>query len=153
MTIYEEIAAEARSWVGTPYVRKGSVKGAAIDCGMLPYCVLRKFNLIPEFQPDWLSDDWWQHASDERYLLMIQRYLKKLITCRVYRDTKVPLGALVLTKAYRSPRFNHAGICVGWPQVVHSVVPSAQEINVVFHPMWEKKELVVFDSVGGTLVR
>jgi cell wall-associated NlpC family hydrolase len=42
------VAAEARSWVGTPYRHRGRIKGQACDCIGLPVCVGQSLGLCSE---------------------------------------------------------------------------------------------------------
>lgn len=37
----ERLTAEALSWIGTPYVADGAVKGAGCSCAFLPWSILR----------------------------------------------------------------------------------------------------------------
>lgn len=141
----EAVVAEAKSWIGTPYHRHAMVKGAGVDCGMLPYAIYRKFDLVPEFNPEFMYDDWFAHTTQEKYLLMVQRYLKRLTAGRTFRDINVPLGSLVLAKVARSKVFNHSGICVGWPMVVHAVEPRVMAVDAVQDPMWATREIEIYD--------
>ena len=50
--------AEARSWIGTPYVHQASVKGAGTDCLGLVRGIWREFHgtepeTLPAYTPDW----------------------------------------------------------------------------------------------------
>ena len=116
-TVRDQLVIEARDWIGTPYRLRAQVKGAGIDCGLLPYMVYRKFNLIPEFSPEFLSQDWFSHATTERYLLMVERYLRRLVSTRAYsRIPEAVPGALVLGKLCGSNLFNHSGVVTRWPR-------------------------------------
>ena len=104
---------------------------------MLPYAVYRQFDLVPEFSAEWLTNDWWCHASEERYLLMIERYLKKLLVTQARRDSKPELlpGNLVLAKVCGSKLFNHAGIITAWPRVVHAAPEFVNEVDAAQDPL------------------
>src|SRR5258708_31549110 len=132
----QDVADEARSWIGTPYELRQMVKGAGVDCGLLPYCVYRKFNLIPEFSPEWLSGDWFCHTTDERYLLMISKYLRRLVTSRVNGVVEALPGCLALVKTPESRVFNHAGIVTTWPRLIHAVPDRVTETTVMSDEFW-----------------
>lgn len=63
LTLRQEIEAEARTWLGTPYQHQARVKGVGCDCAGLPIGVARALGLIaPDFdvtgyarQPDGTS--------------------------------------------------------------------------------------------------
>jgi len=62
------VAAEARSWVRTPYHRQADIKGVGVDCGMLLVRVFVDTGLVPPFDPRPYADDWYLHRGEERYL-------------------------------------------------------------------------------------
>jgi len=45
MTTREDIVAEARRWLGTPFRHQGRVLGEAVDCGGIIVCLARRFGL------------------------------------------------------------------------------------------------------------
>jgi len=142
-----EVVAESRSWIGTPYHRRAFIKGVGVDCGLLPYAVYRKFELIPEFTAEWLANDWFANTTQERYLLMIERYLKKLFVTQARRDFRPEFlpGNLVVAKVFDSPVFNHAGIITTWPRVVHAVPDCVSEVDAAADPAWAGRVIAVFD--------
>src|SRR5579859_1647384 len=82
-----EVVAEARTWIRTPYHKRGLLKGVGVDCGMLPYAVLRKFELIPEIKDlPTLEDGWFCNTTDQRYARLIERYFRKLVETQARRD-------------------------------------------------------------------
>lgn len=146
-TIRELIVQEARTWIGTPYHRRAAIKGVGVDCGMLAYAVYRKFDILPQAEFDWLPDDWWLHTSQEKYLLMCQRYLKGSVCVRLYRDMteNFKAGNLVLTKACGSRVFNHAAIISKWPRVIQAIPPVVNEVDAAQDINWTGHEVLVFD--------
>lgn len=141
----QDVVEEARSWKGTPYIRKGSIKGTGCDCALLPYCVYRKFDLLPEFPIEYLADDWFANTSDERYLLVVQKYLKKLFSGRAYSDVPAKAGNLIVARVAKSKVFNHSGVITQWPLVVHSIDPMVEEVNASTHHMWARTEIEIYD--------
>jgi NlpC/P60 family putative phage cell wall peptidase len=58
MRIADEVVAEARSWIGTPYRHQASLKGAGADCLGLVRGVWRRLygsepEAVPPYAPDW----------------------------------------------------------------------------------------------------
>ena len=63
MSLTENILAEARSWIGTPYRHQGSAKGLGTDClGLLRGVWRETFGAEPEVVPPY-TEDW---AEPER---------------------------------------------------------------------------------------
>jgi len=143
-----QVVIEARSWIGTPYHRRAAIKGAGVDCGMLPYAVLRKFDLIPEFDIAYLSNDWFNNTTQEKYLLMVQRYLRRLVGGRVSRNFPALPGTLACVRVVGSRVFNHSGIVTQWPRVVHATWEGVREVNASVDPMWACMEIEIYDPWG-----
>ncbi|WP_431300143.1 NlpC/P60 family protein [Tabrizicola sp. BL-A-41-H6] len=62
MTGADRIVAEARSWIGTPYLHQASVKGAGTDCLGLLRGVWRALQgpepeVVPAYTADWAEPD------------------------------------------------------------------------------------------------
>ena len=58
MSLRDEIVAEARGWIGTPYLHQASLKGAGCDCLGLVRGVWREVLgdepvHVPPYSPDW----------------------------------------------------------------------------------------------------
>lgn len=75
MSLRLRIVAEARSWIGTPYLHQGSWKGAGTDCLGLVRGVWRAVvGMEPEAVPPY-SDDWAEPARDEALFQASERWL------------------------------------------------------------------------------
>lgn len=107
------VVAEARTWLRTPYHHAGTIKGAGVDCAMLPLAVYRATGLLPEFSFDDYPPDWHLHRDAERYL--------EIVTCFA-REVQAPIGPgdFVLFRWGRC--FAHGAIIVDWPQIIHAVL-------------------------------
>lgn len=112
MDMRGRIAAEAASWLGTPYHHQAAVKGAGVDCAMLPLAVYGACGLIPDFDPRPYPQDWHLHRDSERYLNAVLRF-----GCEV-RSPQT--GDLALWRFRRT--FSHGGICVGGDKVIHAYI-------------------------------
>lgn len=105
------VSREAMSWLRTPYVSEGRIKGACADCtffaqmfedlGIMPHVE------IPKYSPQ-------AHLNREMvvYLELVQDHAREVETPDV--------GDIVLYKIGRG--WSHGGIVVepGWPHIVHA---------------------------------
>lgn len=106
----EAVVAEALSWVGTPYLHEGRVKGAGVDCAMLIADVFCQCGLIPWVDPRPYSAQFHLHHAEERYLGFLQEYTFPVSTPLPGDIATFQVGLCV----------SHAGIVVEWPVIVHS---------------------------------
>lgn len=113
----EAIVAEARRWIGTPYVHQASVLGAGTDCLGLLRGVWRGINgAEPEAVPAY-SMDWSEPQGEERLWAAALRHLiAKSVANRDtgdvllfrMRDGAVAKHLGILSQAGAEPRFIHA---------------------------------------------
>ncbi len=70
------IVAEARGWIGTPYVHQASYKGAGADClGLIRGLWRAAYGAEPEALPAY-SPDWGEAQGDERLWRAALRHLR-----------------------------------------------------------------------------
>ena len=116
-----EVVAEARSWLHTPYVSNGLVKGrrGGTDCAMLLVGVYQNVGLIPkDFDPRPYPANWHLHQNEERYMNTVTQF------CHSLAEGRAPQAAdLVLFHIGRT--FAHGGIITAWPRIVHARAPGA----------------------------
>lgn len=90
MSHAERIVAEARSWIGTPYLHQASVKGAGTDClGLLRGIWRELYGPEPEVVPPYTAD--WAEPDHREVLLEAGA---RLLTAKP-RDAAVPGDVLV----------------------------------------------------------
>jgi cell wall-associated NlpC family hydrolase len=106
------VVAEALSWLNTPYHPHARLKGAGVDCAMLPAEVYEAAGLIPHVEPEHYPVDWHLHRDEERYLSVVLAHARE--------TTYVQPGDLVLYKWGRC--FAHGGIVIQWPTIVHAFI-------------------------------
>jgi len=70
----ERILAEARSWLGTPWVHAQAAKGQGVDCAMLLCCVFHAAGTVPWIDPRPYPPDWHLHRDRERMLEIVRQY-------------------------------------------------------------------------------
>ncbi len=135
----------ARSWIGTPYVLGGRVKGAGTDCATCLAEYLLECGFAEREDLGVYSHDWFCHAPDERYMLRLIRHARKTLEGRCRGTVEASPGDLILFKVARSRLFNHGGIVTRWPFMVHAANPVVKEQNCVTHWMTGYTEFAVFD--------
>lgn len=110
----QRVVQEARSWIGTPYHHRAQVKGAGVDCAMLPYAVYRALGLMGEEEFGNYPTEWHLHHDEERYLAIVGAHAREI------EAAEVGPGDFVIWKFGRA--FSHGGIVTAWPRVVHSYI-------------------------------
>jgi len=76
---------EALSWLHTPYVDCGDIKGpkGAVDCAMLLVRVYADLGLIPkDYDPRPYKPDWHLHNNEELYMAGLERFSHPVMTAR-----------------------------------------------------------------------
>ncbi|MGV6803714.1 MAG: NlpC/P60 family protein [Ruegeria sp.] len=113
----QDIVAEARSWLGTPYVHQASTKGAGTDClGLLRGVWRAVLGCEPEAVPVY-SMDWSEPQGEERMWAAARRNLIErardhlepgcILLFRM-RETGVAKHLGIVSEAGAVPRFIHA---------------------------------------------
>lgn len=108
----EMVVAEARKWLGTPFVHRARVRGAGVDCvGLLVACY-QAVGLLPHsYELPFYPPDWHLHRDEERYLAGLGEYAD-----RVSGDYQ---PADILTYKY-GRTVSHAGIYDGKGWLIHA---------------------------------
>jgi len=74
------IVAEAKTWIGTPYVSCGDVKGAGVDCAMLLIRVYQTDGTVdPDYDPRPYSMQWFLHRGNALYLNGIIKHCHQIM--------------------------------------------------------------------------
>ena len=151
----EQLVAEARTWLLTPYVMRGQLKGVGCDCASLLYCILRDTGLMPAQEIGVFSSDWWAHTTDERYMQRMLRHASKVAEAILSRSLNPAPGNIILCKTAGGHVYNHGAIITKWPRGIHAVKPHVVEVDLSMDPMWASKQCAVFDpfqkgTEGGT---
>lgn len=110
MSIREQIVAEARGWLRTPYRHMGRVKGAGVDCAMLLLEVYQAVGLVPAIDIEHYPPDWHFHRGEERYLTHVTEHARRV-------ETPKP-GDVALFRFARC--VSHGAIVIEWPVVIHA---------------------------------
>ena len=116
MTKAMAAVAEARLWIGTPYVHQAAARGAGTDCLGLLRGVWRKlYGAEPETVPAY-TQDWAEPGNNEALWQAAKRWLVEVA------DSDVTLGDVMLFRMRTGSIAKHLGI-------VSAVGPEAKFIH------------------------
>lgn len=125
MTTREQVVAEARSWVGTPYLHQAHIKGEGCDCGGLIGGVAMALGLA--------RNDFWSGAfapfsgyGREPAHGSLLRVLDTFMTA--VDPMQVGSGDVVVMRFRREPQ--HLGIVVPYTLGGHAIVHALNGISV-----------------------
>lgn len=117
MTAPETVIAEARRWVGTPYVHQASRLGAGADClGVVRGVWRALFGDEPEAPPPY-SRDWAERQGRET---MIEAFDRFLVPVEPLDRQALPPGAVVLFRFRAGCPAKHAAVVTGPASIVHA---------------------------------
>ena len=113
----DRIIAEARRWIGTPYLHQASAIGAGADCLGLVRGVWRAVRGAEPFAAPSYSMDWGECSGDERLMAAAMTWL-----CPEAPDAMRP-GSVLLFRMRKDAVAKHLGILVAAgpePRFVHA---------------------------------
>jgi cell wall-associated NlpC family hydrolase len=108
------IAAEAKTWVGTPYHANGAVKGVGVNCALFLYWVAKNARVLAADAPlpRWFTPQLATNSRDERLIEYIKAYGGREIS-----EAELKTGDII---AYKSGQAHgHAAISLDWPEIIH----------------------------------
>jgi hypothetical protein len=143
----KQIVDVAKSFIGTPYRRGGSLKGIGVDCGTFLLEVLRECELASNEDLSALVGDFWNHGAEEKYLLRVARHARKVLETVCRPSSKIEAGNFIVTKMEHSQHFCHGAIVLDWPLIVHCIHPAVQQVNAGLDPMWACRPIEIYDPV------
>ena len=113
------IVTEARSWMGTPFVHEGAVKGVGVDCVQLARMVFVNVGIAPADFPTFAPypTGWLLEHSDHRYEDAISRHMTRVWKLGDPMIFPEP-GDLALFALGRAGA--HSAIVTMWPRVIHA---------------------------------
>jgi NlpC/P60 family putative phage cell wall peptidase len=137
----DDIVAEARSWIGTPYRHQASLKGVGCDCLGLVRGVWRALHgAEPEAVPPY-ARDWAEAASRETLAEAAGRHLVP-----VAREA-MQKGDVVLFRWRAGLVAKHAAILTSEVTMVHAH-DGAAVAEVALAPWWRRRLAYVFRFPG-----
>lgn len=108
------IAAEANTWIGTPYHANGALKGVGVNCAQFLFCVAKAARVIaPDVPlPRWYTPQLATHSKEERLIAYVEAYGAHQVS-----EAEVNTGDIVLYKTGLA--HGHAAIVLDWPSIIH----------------------------------
>ena len=137
----EDIVAETRSWIGTPYRHQASLKGVGCDClglvrGVWRAVLGREPEIAPPYAPDWAESSWRESLAEAA-----SRHLKA-----IGRMNFEP-GDVLLFRWRSNLPAKHAAIVTAPDKMVHAH-DGAVVAEVVIAPWWRRHLAYVFRFPG-----
>lgn len=146
MITREESVVIAKSWLQTPYVMGGQLKNVGCDCATLISAYLIEIGAAAKSDAVLYSHDWFCNTTRERYMQGLIRYAACTLETVARGTVAAALpGDIVLFKAVRSRLYNHGGIVVSWPRIIHAVHPCVTESDATAHYLTGFTTMSVFD--------
>lgn len=143
----EQIIAEAMTFLGTPYHLGGQVKGAGVDCATFIYKTFHTFGMMPTQDIGVFHSDWPCHTKDEVYIRRLLRHATKIADGISYASLRTKSANIALVKTDENSKvYNHGGIILAWPKVIHCAPENGVEIvDASLHWLWSFKKVMIFD--------
>ena len=137
MTIPEQIIAEARTWIGTPYRHQASLKGVGCDCLGLLRGVWRALHggepeLAPAYAPDWA-----EASGEEKLAAAARRHLVEVL------PVCAQPGDVLLFRWRPHLPAKHAAILTTAERMIHAY-DGAAVAEVYFAPFWRRRLAFAF---------
>lgn len=138
MKLGEQIAQEALTWLGTPYISGARVKGVGTDCANLLVGISEQLKItqIGQVRIPQHSNEWHLHKNRELFLQNIKLY------CDEVEDLQI--GDFLLYKYGRVA--SHGAVYVGDNHVVHAKIQDGVILtdmkDVMFYTKSGKSRLV-----------
>lgn len=135
----QEVVAEARSWLRTPYHHHARVKGVGVDCAMFLAEVYERTGLVEHVETGHYPHDWHDHRDEEMFIAWVQR-----VGCVPIE--KPQSGDIALFRFGRT--FSHGGVMADTATVIHSYLgmgvcthrldeaPLARRVVQFWSPPW-----------------
>lgn len=131
------IVAEARSWIGTPYMHQASLKGVGCDClGLLRGVWRALYGAEPEAMPVH-APDWAEANGEERLAAAARRHLIEIVP-----ENAGPGDVLLFRWRPHLPA-KHAAILSGPDRMIHAY-DGAAVAEVHFAPFWRRRAAFAF---------
>jgi NlpC/P60 family putative phage cell wall peptidase len=137
MTFRERVIAEARSWIGTPYLHQGSMKRVGCDCLGMVRGVWRELYGEETEKPPPYTRDWAEARQQETLAEAARRHLREI---DVFERSP---GDVLLFAFNKSSPAKHCGILTAPDRMVHAVefYPVAE---VTLGPWWRRHARFAF---------
>lgn len=112
MTTRQDIVAEAKTWLRTPYHHRGRVKGAGVDCAQILIGIFSAVGLMDAFDPGEYPLDWMLHRDEDRYRAAVRERADQIAMADVQPGD---VALYLVGKCYA-----HGALILDWPLVIHA---------------------------------
>ncbi len=137
----DAILAEARGWIGTPYVHGASLKGAGCDClGLLRGVWRAVIGAEPEALPPY-APDWAEAGGREALAEAARRHLTEI------DPAALGAGDVLLFRWRAGLPAKHVAIASGQGTMIHAH-DGAVVAEVALSPWWRRRLAYVFAFPG-----
>jgi len=111
------LVAEAESWLNTPYMLTGPIKGVGTNCARFLFAVGKVVGVIPAgAEPEWYAPQMAAHSSEEKLISNIVKYGG----VEVFEPKPGDVIVFRTGKAY-----GHAGLVIDYPtRIIHALAPN-----------------------------
>lgn len=143
MTLGEQIVAEAREWLSTPFYHTGREKGLAVDCAGLVLGVWHALGLTT-----WDDRRYAPGGDVQRLYNGLERFCDRIdlqAGLAVYEASGPPLiqpGDVLLLAIRRQPI--HVAIACGDGQMVHALQDVGRVVEVPLDEHWRRRVVSVW---------
>lgn len=104
----------ARTYIGTPYIHHGTIRGAGVDCATVLALTYAEAGMVPQVILPAYSPQWHLHRDEQKYTAFIASLARET-------ERRPPLpGDIIVWKFHRA--FAHGGIVTDWPHVIHAFI-------------------------------
>ncbi|WP_196607420.1 NlpC/P60 family protein [Pectinatus frisingensis] len=117
----EELLKEAKTWLKTPYIAEGRVKGAGTDCGLFILQSFENIGLLPHIKIPHYPIDIAANCAVPMYLNKIKEYCTEV-------DKAIP-GDIIVYKFEGSKVPHHAAILYSDEYIIHSHVKTGVTLS------------------------
>jgi NlpC/P60 family putative phage cell wall peptidase len=132
-----QIVAEARTWIGTPYRHQASVKGVGCDCLGLVRGIWRAlYGSEPEALPAY-APDWAEASGRDMLAAAAGRHMTRIEPC------DAAPGDVFLFRWRAHLPAKHAAILTASGRMIHAY-DGAAVAEVHFAPFWQRRLAFVF---------
>ena len=133
----EQIIAEARAWIGTPYRHQASLKGVGCDClGLLRGVWRALYDTEPELTSAY-APDWAEANGEEKLAEAARRHMTEIAP----KDA-APGDVLLFRWRPHLPA-KHAAILTAPGRMIHAY-DGAAVCEVHFAPFWQRRVAFAF---------
>jgi NlpC/P60 family putative phage cell wall peptidase len=131
------VLAEAREWIGTPYVHQASAKGAGCDClGLVRGLWRALYGAEPEAPPAY-TPDWAERAGAETLLEAARRHLREVAV------SEAAPGDVLLFRMHAQAPVKHCAVLDEDSRIIHAYWGRAV-VRSRFAPWWRARCAAAF---------